>query len=355
MRVIEYTPACFPEVSAALSGIGVANALLHSEDFLRHQYFGHPSSRLWLLRDRNEQLAGLLAVEQVRLEIAGTEIAATVGSNTYSIVPGAFAFLLLHWMRSADVGLILPGNPNLEAIVSNSSRWHRVAGLRAFHLNWSAASPPNAPAWRKALRPLVRRIRRRDPAVIARRVARMHRGVLDVHEVSEFSDDMLCRKGSFGFRAVADLDYLNWRYCTDLAHVCYRIFRIVQAATTRGYVVLAEWPHRLVVAHCDGDDPEILARGVLLAIAVVNRGEQCFRQVALTSMHARMNAIYREHGFVPDPRERPFFISSFRDPARMFEPADGWLVNVDLGDYGALLGTHYTPDREHLISGGASR
>jgi hypothetical protein len=94
---------------------------------------------------------------------------------------------------------------------------------------------------------------------------------------------------------------------------------------------------------------------VLLAIAAVNRGAQCFRQVALTSMHARMNAIYLEHGFVADPRERPFYISNFRDPTRTFEPAADWLVNADLGDYGALLGTHYTPEREHLISGGAPR
>jgi hypothetical protein len=183
----------------------------------------------------------------------------------------------------------------------------------------------------------------------------MHRDALDVHEVSEFSDDMLCRSGSFGFRVLADREYLSWRYGTTLAHVRYRIFRIVQAESTRGYVVLAEWPHRLVVAHCDGDDPEVLALGVLLAVASVNRDEHCFRQVALTSMHVRMSAIYLEHGFVPDPRERPFYIANFRDPTRTFEPADDWLVNVDLGDYGALLGTHYTPERERLISGGAQR
>ena len=102
--------------------------------------------------------------------------------------------------------------------------------------------------------------------------------------------------------------------------------------------MLADWPHRLIVSHCDGDDPEELALGVLLAIATLNGGKYRYRQVVLSSMHSVMRSVFCRFGFRPRPSDMPFHMAAFGKGQLPPEARSDWLVNMDFGDHGASMG-----------------
>ena len=343
MKIVEYTEEHSAALLSALDTIAWRAPLLRSPEFVRHYFLSRPACRLLLLVLDDGRVGATLGSERIGIEMDGTRYEAAVLSNTYSMSEGTFPFLYLHWMRSAEVGIAFPGNQLLRDMLARQPRWHAIPGLRTYWLNWAYPRNAGDPAWKALLKPLVRRLKRVDQESFPGRIARLSRGEIGVAEERDISADMAARRGAFGFRLAADLDHLNWRFATTLDYVRYRIFRVLRRDATAGYVVLAEWPHCVVVAHCDGDDAETLALGVLLAIATVNRGAERYRKVLLTSMHPSMQSCFHRFGFRPDVRPAAFAVATLGKHRIAVAPASNWLVNMELGETGAVAGLVFKP------------
>jgi hypothetical protein len=103
-------------------------------------------------------------------------------------------------------------------------------------------------------------------------------------------------------------------------------------------VVLADWPTCLIVSHCDGDDPEELALGVLLAVSAVNRDVNRYRKVLLMSMHTVMSLLFQRFGFRAKKEDTPFYMAAFGDSRIPFEVDEDWLVHMGWGDSDLVVG-----------------
>lgn len=308
--------------------------LLQCEPFVRHRYLGHPSARLQLLLDSQGRILATLGTEDVPMRILGVRHEVAVASNTFSLQPGALAFLIREWMKASAFGAILPTATRWNEIVGRQSRWQSVPGLRTWYLNWGYPVEASDPWWKRLAKPPARLLARIDPA---RQVRRIPSGTLRVEETDVHTADMCPRTDVFDLRPDFDPDVLNWRFSTKLDYVRYRVFRIMRDAHTCGGVVLAEWPGRVVVSHFDCDDPADLACGVLLAVSAVNRGEARFRQVVLNSIDPTMNALFHRFGFRSNGADSPFHLAAFGSAQLALPPGGRYLVPIELGDQGIAL------------------
>src|SRR5205807_9440999 len=141
-----------------------------------------------------------------------------------------------------------------------------------FLLNRSYPAYPGEARWRRAAKWLREHWRHR----LSRYASRLPPGAaaISVREEQAYTEDLLPQASPFAFRFAPPLDYLAWRYHTALSFVRYRLFRILQGATTLGHVILNEAPDRLLVAQCDGADAATLAHGVLRSIPEASRADR---------------------------------------------------------------------------------
>lgn len=336
MRIAHYTDEYADNLRLAIEAANAA-PLLRCTSYVRHMYQSHPRSRLALLLGDGDEVLATLGMESVPMSVRGERREFALGTNTYSLKPGALGLLLHHWMASDGTGLMLPMNAVWNAMLARQPRWHSVPGLRTWILNWNYPVLPGDPWWKRVAKGPARRLMRIDPETFPRRTAADFPGLV-AEETSEISPDMVERRTHFDLKLDPDVDYLRWRYSTRLEHVRHRVHRLRQNGKTCGYVVLAEWPHRLVVMHCDGDDPGQLAHGVLLAVADANRGDHRFRQVFLSSMHPVMSRVFEKYGFRPKPAETPLYMATFGKDTSPLAEGPNWLVSMDLGDHGIALG-----------------
>ena len=298
--------------------------------------------RLFYFLAPNGDILATLGSEKISLRIAGELRTGAIMSNTYSLKPGTFSFLLMHWMRSIELGIMFPGNALLREMLDKQRRWRPILGLRTYYLNWGYPNLEGDSTVKRLLKPVARRLGRIDASSFTSRIEKSGWHDYRIVEERDISDEMADRRGDFGFRLEETPNYLNWRFSTNLSHINYRIFRLLKAEATCGYVVVSEWPHRLVISHCDGDDPEELALGVLLAIAAVNNDTNRYRQVVLSSLDKKMCAVFDQYGFRPNPSDTPFYLANVNAgeiPADA-RPGD-WLVNLDMGDAGTVMGMVY--------------
>lgn len=335
MKFVHYAPQHADRLREAVDAAHTA-PLLQSEPYLRHMYLGHARGRLLLLLDDDGHVLATLGSETVPMRIGATRQEVVVGANTYSFQPGALAFLLREWMRSAELGVMLPSNELWAGLLARQPRWRSVPGLQTFYLNWNYPILPGDAWWKQLAKPPARLLVRINPDGFPGRITKLGDDVRAT-ETDRFTEDMAARTGPFGLRIDPDVDHLNWRFSPHLPHVRYRIFRLHAGGTTRGYVVLADCPDCLVVSQCDGDDPVQLAHGVLLAINAVNQGAKRYRQVVLSSMHAAMKAVYRDFGFRAKEGEVPLYLASFGQQAWPSGAGHDWLVSMDLGDQAISL------------------
>jgi hypothetical protein len=219
-----------------------------------------------------------------------------------------------------------------------------VPGLQTFWLNWDYPARAGEPAWKRGLRPMLRWANRRDCTQLP---ARLHADLpqgLSVREVPRVEAAMLPADrpdSPFSLRPARDTAWLQWRFRTDLAHVRYRVFAILLAGAERGYLVLAEWPHCVLLAQGDAVEPDELAGAVVLAAAQLNTGEQRWRKVIVGSMHDGMKARLQSCGFRPAPKEVALYVGQFGARQLDLARSNRWLVNLELGDIGMMIG------REH--------
>ena len=324
---------------------GFRTGLIH-QPFVDHYYSGQEWSRLYLSVSMAGTVEGALGVERLRFEYESREISAAVGTNFFSLRPGAGEQLYQRWLDAAPACLAFWGGEGFfrwldrkqeEHESYRSQKWTFFPGINLLALNYSYPRMHNDPKWRSVARDVVRNVATwsyRPLAAYADRIPKDARRGIVVTEESGFRNDLIPTRSTIAFRLVQSPEYLRWRYATGLSYVRYRLFRILRGVSPVGFVVLRELPDRFVVAHCDGEDPEGLAFGILLSLIKAAESDEHPREVLLASSHHLMQGIFRKFGFRRLPSDQIFAIGSSQRPVELPLDTSNWLVNFGWGDNG---------------------
>ncbi|MEM9487904.1 MAG: hypothetical protein AAGC55_02105 [Myxococcota bacterium] len=376
MRIVPYTPDLFPAVAAFARDIGPLCPLAHRSLVDHYYHAGRDFCTLHLAVERTDagerpspsdngpaagragdgasaadsapgvRVVGSLGVERVRFEYRGRALHLAFGSNFFVSTPGVGGLLYRRWTRAGDHTIAVGGSRDSQRIFREQG-WTYYDGLGLYLLNRSFAAGSATPPLQRAMRWSARQLWRHSAIRTALAIPRTVRDLVTVREEPRISEDLL-RFGTtgpspFALRCAPSIEHLAWRYACDLTHVQYRIYRLQVCGDSAGYIIINDGPSRIVVAHCDGRDPETLAYGVVLA-ALDTLGATG-REVRLTSCHPAMTAIYRRVGFRPHPSPPPLVLGSRRRPGQTGKGAAAtpplpddttadWLINYDWGDNG---------------------
>ncbi|PYO40675.1 MAG: hypothetical protein DMD33_16960 [Gemmatimonadetes bacterium] len=335
MRVIEYTPELFGTLHGIANHLGARCSLAH-RPFVDYYYASGDWCKLFLLLAEEGGAIATIGLEKMPFQNDSHTITVGCGSNFHSLRAGLGSYLFLYWRRFSSVGLVFGGSEDTHAILRRQ-HWRFYPGVRNYVLNKPYLPRQGETTWRVAAKWLLRhsggyqRIADR-----AARIAAEMPGGLSVREERDYTPDLLPRRSPFRFRFAPPLDYLRWRYNTSLSFVRYRLFRILEKDRTVGYVVLNDSPARILVAHCDGDDVDTLAYGVLLSIVQASHEDSAARPVFLVSSHPRMQWIYERFGFKRNGPDQPFALGCFGRNGQVDSDTSNWHVSLDWGDNGLL-------------------
>jgi hypothetical protein len=347
VHLVEYSPDDFDLLRGMAQALRVPS--LAHRPFVNHYYTDNSWAKLYLLRAREDTLAGTIGVERMPFDAGGQRLTLGMATNFYAPQPGAGGLLYLHWLKTCGRGLVFGGSEDTHRILRRQ-RWTYFPGVKTLALNRRPHLRPGEPWWRRAAKRIVARARRTPLRELARRGSRAVLAGVSVREEPAFTQELLPRTSPFSFRLAPSLEYLRWRYDSGLSFVRYRLFRILYQGSTSGYVVLNDRPEKVLVAHGDATDAAVLACGVLLSLAALGgRSEHC-PEVLLACSHPEMLKVYRSAGFRDSGEARPFVIGSHR--GRVELPADppGWSVHYDWGDNGLrapFLDQAATQEREN--------
>jgi hypothetical protein len=330
--VIDYTPAHFELLRRAMATLDRAYSLRH-QAFVDHYYAGGGWCTLHLFLRDADTVDGTLGVELMRFEVEGQELTMGFGSNFHALRPGAGGVLFLRWLRSCPLGIVFGGSPDTHRLL-RGQRWTYLQGAKIYHLNAPYAARPKDAWWITTAKWALRYTARTVVSGWTRRVDDEGASRVSVREEHEYSADLPPRRSPFTVRFAPSVAYLAWRYAFGLSFVRYRLFRIRRGGESVGYVVINQSPHRLIVAHCDGDDPTSLAYGVLLSVVEAAGSDVRPRGVVLASSHPEMAAIYRRFGFRARRADRPLAIGGEAPGRTVPTDTTGWLINYDWGDNG---------------------
>lgn len=330
MRIIEYSPEWFDALAQAVRAVRPQSALLH-RPFVDYYYTSQDWCRLLLALDKNDQVVGTLGVDRMRFESESGEMILGFGSNYNSFLPGVGSFLFLRRLKDCPLGLVFWTTEDTQKMI-RSLGWTYFSGIRRHHLNYRHPTFPREPAWRKAAKGIFRRIPRKRIGSYASRLQDASGAGVSVRPERMFSADLLPRQSPFAFRFAPSLDYLNWRYNSELSFVRYRIFSIIARGKTAGYVVINDKQDSLTVAQCDGVDPVTVAYGVLSSIVAVGENDSNPRSVMLTSSHPLMQERYRRFGFRASSSDERFAVGGYKQEVTLDPDTSAWLINFDWGN-----------------------
>jgi hypothetical protein len=332
MNLVVYRPEHFELLRRAVAGAGPDCTLGH-RPFVDYYYATRDWCKLYLFLDDAGTVAGTVGLEQLHFEHTGRDFPLGFPSNYYAFQHGAGGHLFLHWMKSCRTALVFGGSEDTHRIL-RQQQWTYYAGVKVFLLNRAYPSFPGEARWKTAAK-WARGLFRPRLTSYARSVPAGMASTLTVQEERTFTDDLLPHSSPFAFRFAPTREYLAWRYDTGLSFVRYRLFRILSRGASAGYVILNEFPDRLLVAQCDAEEPATLAWGVVLSIVAASREDRRAREVMLTCSHPAMQEIYQRFGFRAARQERPFVLGSLRHRAELPPPdTSAWLINFDWGDNG---------------------
>jgi hypothetical protein len=272
-------------------------------------------------------------------EYEGHPLAVGAGSNYFSQEPGVGGILLLEWLRIYPMAMVVGGTEDTQRLLG-SAMWSSFGGIRRFQYGRMIKDYAEDSLARALVKKLARWAYRcrRLRLDVGRASWEERIGETSVLEVGDFSRDMLPTRSLFRFRFAPTLDELRWRYSPNLPFVRYRIFRIVSDhdSLPSGYVVLREGDRRLVVAHCDGEDPAVLAYGILLSIGKVLSGRRDVDSVHLYSGHHSMARLFEQCGFAVTAPERKIALRAQAEAVKVASDTSNWLVSADWGDEGLM-------------------
>jgi hypothetical protein len=334
MRLVQYTPEQFGSLRQFVGRLGLELGMAHAP-FVNYYYGTQKWCRLYLSIAPDGRILATYGMETMPFEYNHCEVTIGFGSNHYSLQPGAGLFLLASTNDSCPNRGIFGGSADAHKLV-RALKWRYFEGIKVYVLNRPYEAYPGDGWLRAAAKSLADRFARVNLSRFADGLPSGVAGHVSVKEEQVFTRDLLPDESPFLFRFAPTSEYLNWRYNTALSFVRYRIFRILNDRQTFGYVVINETPQKVMVAHCDGIDAQILAYGVLLSVLAVGREDRAPRSVVLASCHPTMQEVYRQFGFRPQPVERPFGLGNLNGGAwPEFAPdTSSWLVNFDWGDNG---------------------
>jgi hypothetical protein len=272
------------------------------------------------------------------------ELQLGIGTNFAAFERAAGGLLFMQLIKSSDLGMMFGGSHDSHRI-ARGLHWTYFSSVRRFHLNRGYEFPLGEVWWKRLARTA---LRLRPPVNVAETARRVLCGgslpSVEVAEESRFTEDLLPQRPPFSLRFNPGVEYLNWRYHTELPFVRYRLFRILASGKTAGYVVINQRPQRMVVAQCDGEDPLLLTAGIFAAMMAMfwaNRSPakglpaKRFRgEVFLTSAHRVMQQAFRQAGFREDREAHPFFLGRTTGKTNVPQDTGDWLINFDWGDNG---------------------
>jgi hypothetical protein len=330
MHVTEYAPEHFNALAEAARKAG--NPSLHHRPFVDYYYATAPFCRMYLFRNDVGEVIGTIGIDLLDFSYRDRLIRLAFSTNYHALEAGVGGLLYVHWMKSGDFGVVFGGSEDTHKILRHQ-KWSYFTDIHEYYLNWpyepSAAEPP----WRRAMKAAARVATHKPLTSYAGRLPALASEV-EVREEEGFSADMLPETSPFVLRFKPTLDYLGWRYATNLSFVRYRLFRILTGGRTRGYVVVNDQRGTLIVAQADADDARLLAAGILKSILTAASGDKGARTAKLTSSHREMTAIFTAFGFRPGKRERPWVLGALRRKVDIEPDQSAWLINFDIGDNG---------------------
>ncbi|MEJ2238359.1 MAG: hypothetical protein P8X82_08690 [Gemmatimonadales bacterium] len=328
MRLLRYSSDYHGPLMLAVNDIDPNLSIAHPP-FLKHYYTGQPWCTLFLAVD-GDRVCGIVGVESMPFVAGTARWKIGFGSNFYSLISGVGGLLFLQWLRSCPYALVFGGSRDTKRIVTRQG-WKLVHVARLYRINRTYINQPYERAWRAFAKGVLRRIRRtallETPAPQGRNGKGRH---LQVREEDDHEADMFPSRSDFAMRLAPDVDYLRWRYATGLSFVRYRIFRILEADRSVGYVVLNDGRERVTVAHSDAEDAEQLAYGMVLACIAVTRNDAKPRELMIAASHPVVQQILVSFGLRPDRRDRMLAIGRLR--GRVDLPSGHWLINAGWGD-----------------------
>ena len=328
MQPVEYTPDDFASLRVAARSLRVPS--LGHRPFVDHYYSGNPWSKLHLIRAESGSVVGTIGIDRMRFAGGDAYLTLAFATNFHAARPGVGGLLYLHWLKTCPLGLVFGGSPDTHKILRRQ-RWTYFPGVKTYVLNRRYPIRPEDALWKRWAKRILAGLPKTGIDSRLRRIPRAVRRGIDVREEDHVSADMLPRTSPFSFRFAPTTDYVNWRYRTGLPFVRYRVFRLCEQGRTFGYVVLHDSPEKVVVAHCDGDDPTALAYGVLLSLAEATR-EAAAREVLLACSHPAMARVYLQFGFRASGGERPLAVGSCGGRVELPADTSSWLVNAAWGD-----------------------
>lgn len=330
MKIVEYAPGWFDALRSAVSARRPDSALNH-RPFVDYYYATRDWCRLLLAVNRNDEVIGTLGFDRMRFETEAGEMELGFNSNYNSFVPGVGTFLFMRRLKDCPLGIVFWTTRDTQDVIK-SLGWQYFGGIRRHYVNYAYPAFAGDAAWRRLAKNVLRRLPKKRLGTLARRLKAARDAGIAVRPEASFTDDLLPASSPFDFRFAPDVDYLNWRYDPGLSFVRYRLFRILSGDDTVGYVVINEQSNRLVVAQCDGVDPDMLAYGVLSSIVETGKHDPVPRSVMLTSSHPRMQAIYRKFSFRTSGADERFAIGGYRQEIPLQPDTSSWLVNFDWGN-----------------------
>jgi hypothetical protein len=334
MPIVEYTPDRFERLKDAVAHLEGGAELLH-RPFIDYYYTKSAYCRLFLFESPDGTVEGMIGVELLSMQAGSEEKTLGLGSNFFSIRQGAGGFLFRKWLTFAPEAMEFGGTDLAHRLI-RARKWKYYQGINTYILNNPYQARPREAWWRKGAKFLVRNLpgTNRPIARYKGRIPREISSRISVHEETDYTQDLLPRRSPFSFRFAPTVEHLAWRYNTRLSFVHYRLFRIVADRRSAGYVILKDSPHEIVVSQCDGEDPEVLAHGVLLSLLEVAMSDNRPRTVLLTSSQPLMQRVYVSFGFRAARENRPFALGAWSKPVDVPPDTSQWLINLDWGDNG---------------------
>lgn len=332
MRFVEYTPQHFDALQRAVTKINPIMSLAH-RPFVDYYYADNKWCRLDLILSEDGSVVATLGSERMTFRSASNEITIGMSSNFHSLLPGLGGYLWLRWQQSLPHVLVFGGSEDTHRMIRSQS-WTYFTGVRIYRLNKNYQVFPGESSLRVLAKMVLRKVKRAKISEFAHRISGEEVANLTIREETTFTEDLLPKSSPFTFRFAPTVQHLAWRYNTRLSFIHYRLFRILQGATSIGYVILNDSPSQIIVAQSDGEHPSAIAYGTLLSLLHVGRHDQEPRSVLLSSSHKAMQNIFERFGFRAETEDRKFAIWSAQKHFSFPCSTSNWLINFDLGDNG---------------------
>ncbi len=331
--LVTYTAEWFDRLLLFAKQLEYDVNLVH-KPFVNHYYTNNQWCELYLLVDRAGIIVGTVGIERMPFVINNRSLTLGNGSNFFVLSKGIGhgKRLFTKWIDCCDFGIVFGGTEDTLRIL-RKQQWDFFTGMRVYHFNEPVNAYPDEPGWRTAARKLQALATRKDIVARTERLRAISQLKLSVVTEQEYSDEMQNYKSLFDLRFAPSREYLAWRYAAGLSFSKYRILSLrIGGDQVVGFVILNETANKIVVSHCDGINPEIVAYGVLLSLSAVARERRETFHVLLAACHKEMLSIYISFGFKPSFADRPLAIGALKTLTNIITDTSKWLINFDWGD-----------------------